>query len=496
VAYPNDMRGLLQQTRDTLNTGNASTSQYPDTVYGLLQNIRDLLNTGNASTGQYPKDITGLLTNVRDLLNTGNASVAKYSQDQLGLWLAIRDFSNTDAASVTQYPPGIHGAIQALKDIVVGGGGGGTATLRSIATRSQVPATFSATNKQFMSRSRHICRTAVTQLKIAVANFYGSNTDAAPGADATYTASIEYPAGTFTQVTFSGSATGTVTNGDYLLSDFVNVTIPQDADFYVRLFYNNTAGMTYCGQSPQDAANGDFFAFAPSGLTDQTMGGTITSSGGLNAAYPAAIVGVSNKPVVALIGDSRCYGQADTYVGTSGNRGEIAPSIAPSLATLSVATPSDRTISWVTNHPKRLALVKAYATHAVVQLGINDLGSNATAAQVQTSNLAIGTAIALPTWYCTVAPKTTSTDSFATLANQTIFAQDAARVTYNNAVRAGLPSASGFFEIADPVESSRDSGKWMVNGTANFATTDGLHENHPANAAITSSGNINPAVFT
>jgi hypothetical protein len=373
-------------------------------------------------------------------------------------------------------------------------GGGSPAALRSIATRSQVPQSLSATNKQFMSRSRHICRTSVSQLKIVVANFFGSNVDFLPGGPATYTASIEYPAGTFTQVTFSGSATGTVADGDFLLSDFVNVTIPQDADFFVRMFYNNAAGIVFCGMNHQDTANGDQFAFAVSGVVDMTMGGTIPSTAG-NAAFPAAIVGMSTKPVVALIGDSRCYGQADTYVGTSGNRGEIAPSIAPSLATLSVATPSDRCSAWPTNHPKRLALVKAYATHAVVQLGINDFAGNRTAAQVQTDNLAIGAAIALPSWYCTVAPKTTSTDSFATLANQTINAQDAARVTYNNAVRAGLPGASGFFEIADPTESSRDSGKWIVNGTANFATSDGLHENHPANAAITASGNIDPSVF-
>jgi hypothetical protein len=99
LAYPSDIRGLLQQWRDTLNTGNASMAAYPDTILGLLQSIRDLLNTGNASTAQYTRDVNGVLTNIRDLLNTGSASVAKYTQNQLGLWAAISDFSGLTLAS-------------------------------------------------------------------------------------------------------------------------------------------------------------------------------------------------------------------------------------------------------------------------------------------------------------------------------------------------------------------------------------------------------------
>jgi hypothetical protein len=110
MAYPSDIRGSLQHWRDTLNTGNASTTQYPDSEYGLLQNIRDLLNTGSASTAQYPKDMNGLITNIRDLLNSGSSSVAKYTANKLGLWQAIQDLSSVTSDS----PPSIYGITTAL----------------------------------------------------------------------------------------------------------------------------------------------------------------------------------------------------------------------------------------------------------------------------------------------------------------------------------------------------------------------------------------------
>lgn len=47
------------------------------------------------------------------------------------------------------------------------------------------------------------------------------------------------------------------------------------------------------------------------------------------------------------------------------------------------------------------------------------------------------------------------------------------------------------FEIADVVETARDSGIWLAPGY----TPDGVHDTNTANLAIQASGNINPAVF-
>jgi hypothetical protein len=101
----------------------------------------------------------------------------------------------------------------------------------------------------------------------------------------------------------------------------------------------------------------------------------------------------------------------------------------------------------------------------------------------------------------TIPPPTSSTDNWATVANQTLNPNNTIRVNYNNWMRDGFPIAystllaaavgstganiirignprhpiSGYFEIADTVESGRDSGKWISNGTAFYYTGDGLH---------------------
>jgi hypothetical protein len=108
----------------------------------------------------------------------------------------------------------------------------------------------------------------------------------------------------------------------------------------------------------------------------------------------------------------------------------------------------------------------------------------------------------------TLIPRTTSSDSFQTTANQTVVTGEAVRLLYNawirdgspidatskaavatgttsNVLRAGGPGhplaslnvsvapelASGYVEVADVVESARDSGKWKVLNLAGTATT-------------------------
>lgn len=122
MAYDIDIRSLLEQIRDTINTGNASTTAYGRGQHALLKSIRDLLNTGNASTSQYTTDINGLLTNIRDLLNTTPISVAKYTPDQLGLWRSLCDITNSVSVDMTKYPASLYGTIQAFRDIAILGG--------------------------------------------------------------------------------------------------------------------------------------------------------------------------------------------------------------------------------------------------------------------------------------------------------------------------------------------------------------------------------------
>src|ERR1017187_6734104 len=80
------------------------------------------------------------------------------------------------------------------------GSGGATVYTGQVATRTFVPQFIDTTNKQFNSRSFHIARDTITALQIAVPNWYvGSGTETSIAQTATITASIEYPAATFTQ---------------------------------------------------------------------------------------------------------------------------------------------------------------------------------------------------------------------------------------------------------------------------------------------------------
>jgi hypothetical protein len=76
--------------------------------------------------------------------------------------------------------------------------------------------------------------------------------------------------------------------------------------------------------------------------------------------------------------------------------------------------------------------------------------------------------------------------------------QRALRLASGDSALAALPAGtllagqerhpiSSYFEIADTVESSRNSGKWVVTGAANYATADGIHP-APAGHTLMSQG--------
>jgi hypothetical protein len=164
-----------------------------------------------------------------------------------------------------------------------------------------------------------------------------------------------------------------------------------------------------------------------------------------------------------------------------------------------------------------------FSTHAVVFLGSNDIYNiSHTALQTETDLI---NGVYIPLWKqgkniiaCTLLPRNTSTDSWATLINQTVGSQESQRLAFNQWIRAGLPVNSSTLQpvavgtsgallsgqVGHPVSSwidtaaqldstgSSDSGKWIVNGTANYATTDGMHPTPTASQIL--SGALSPLV--
>ena len=183
-------------------------------------------------------------------------------------------------------------------------------------------------NHQLMSRSAQVATDNITKLKVALQNFWvNGGVEAGNGGSTTVTASIEYPAGTFTQLKFSGSSSGTIPSGSLLFSDYATVTIPSGATFWVREFDNNASGILLNSWQ----VSGEALNAAASGLSDQTLGGTITNIGSYSHP-PLAIVGPTSKAAVCIVGDSLGFGYNDTDTLLNGDIGLVAKSFPTTLA--------------------------------------------------------------------------------------------------------------------------------------------------------------------
>lgn len=160
-----------------------------------------------------------------------------------------------------------------------------------------------------------------------------------------------------------------------------------------------------------------------------------------------------------------------------------------------------------------------YATHAIVEYGTNDLGQPYAGGATPNAAATLATYKArllnlwglfsnsgLKTYQTTLTPGSTSTDGYATLANQTPQTYNPIRVLANDWFRDGAPLTGsvpadtgstdptvvrvgqpghplkGIVEVADSVESSRNSGKWK---SPNY-TDDGSHPTATGTAAMAS----------
>lgn len=353
-----------------------------------------------------------------------------------------------------------------------------------VATRGRLNDFFgNSTSLNYMqSRTFHVATDNISSAQVVFNGLYisGGNENAAAGVG-DITASIEYPAGTFNQLTWSGSPTGHM-DGNNLISDkiILSTSIPTGSTFWVRSWVHwtstnkpfSTDGMQWIYPSTGEAA--EWSTTAP---TDKTMGGTINITSFHAAIYrPVAILGTTRRATFFLAGDSRTRasgsgGNNDISGGFPGTIGELERSIAAkgfgyingSMIgdSYAAATQSDAYV-------KRGELAN-YCTHIIDNYGINDLGTSATIAP-STFNSYMATLKAVtglvgkPYYHTTLTPRSTSTDNWSTLMNQTSVASTPSRISLNDALRAGtLSSPTGYVELADANESSRDSGLWRVD---------------------------------
>lgn len=368
-----------------------------------------------------------------------------------------------------------------------------------VASRARLHVANDTTNKQLMSRYGLISTEALTSIRFVFGNFTQNNgPDTGNGSASTITASVEYPAGTFTQLLFGGSTSGTMSSGGIVFSDYVSVSIPANTIFWSRQFITNASGLVYCNW--QNSFFGEATNGAVSGVSDQTMGGTITNSLPSACSPPLAVLGMTVNPSVIVVGDSIAFGAGgsgengtNTIDGHNGKNGLITTSLG-SIPFLNLATPAITADLWVSKAPSRGQFVSK-GSHLVSQLGVNDLTNGRTSAQIITDLQAIW-ALARAgqkIYQTTITPHTTSTDAWATTVNQTALNQ-ATRATLNQTIRGGISGMTGFYDTASLLETAQDNDIWIVSPSPPY-TTDGLHPNFAGYALVQASGIISPVVW-
>lgn len=209
-----------------------------------------------------------------------------------------------------------------------------------------------------------------------------------------------------------------------------------------------------------------------------------------NKFMPSAIIGMTDEVTFFLIGDSRIMYGYDSPNDILLLVGEVGRSLGSIFATGNYGVGGEKIQNWATGQgAKRLTLAKYYS-HVFCQHGVNDLGASRTAAQIKTDTLTVRALFpGKPFYRSTISPLASSTDGFATPGNQTTGASNAQRVLVNADIRKGNHGNCGFVEVADVMETARDSGIWN-----NLYTIDGTHPITLACKAVYDSGNFQRAL--
>jgi lysophospholipase L1-like esterase len=229
--------------------------------------------------------------------------------------------------------------------------------------------------------------------------------------------------------------------------------------------------------------------------------------------YPLAILGISSVASALILGDSRCAGYNDSGVVTiAGNPGpngaadwgrwgfgEIARSIGHARPYANLGCPTDAAYGYVANSSSGFrSRQQTYHTDVIVQYGVNDVNlAGRTAAATQTALSTIyGYFPTKRVWQSTISPVSASTDSWATVANQTTAGSNAQRVLLNTWIRTAPAPLTGIFDNAAVVETSLNSGIWNVVAGLGAPTGDGLHFTPAYYKLIDTSKSVDPSRLT
>lgn len=320
--------------------------------------------------------------------------------------------------------------------------------------------------------------TDVVDPKFTWGNWYMPTTgEAVTGGILEMTAALETTAGVITSKVAGTAAAGAN------LEIIIPGTYKKNTWYAIRYWAHFTNGFLFRGAHPTGNVKNDTFAYGNTALADNTEGGAYSGAGGSPhfAFDPVAITARSRVRCVGIIGDSRDSGTvADTQVKTDVR--ELYGPWERAFANAGIpfsnySRPSERALDFTTAGTRRAALVNRYADDVINGYGINDIAAGTAAATVFTRLETINALFPnLRVWMRTIETITASTDSWATVANQTLNGNNAARVALNTSIRLSNKLA-GVIDLAKMVEDELVADKFRVLPGPVAVTNDGTHLN-------------------
>jgi lysophospholipase L1-like esterase len=309
-------------------------------------------------------------------------------------------------------------------------------------------------------------------------------------------------------VTFGGKKSVTLDPGGEIESDPLEIVLNAGDLISVRSFLSSGTAYPYRATTLRVSNGGGFTA-----TTDLTAPGSaaVASTTGYYLS-PASILGypdpATKVTALGMLGDSIAFSGGDSGAAFSvpllGFGAYGIRALTGRGGFVNLAYSGDTMANFLTTkaHLRRSRSLRR-VNAVLCEYGVNDLAGGAyTAAQLQANILTAAQRVKMrgikKFFIQTLTPRTTSTDGWATVANQTAIANDPARITHNTWVRAGCPidpntlapvlpgtanallagsfghPITGWIEMADLVESSRDSGLWKpCQRVAHVNTTSG-----------------------
>ncbi|WP_133054330.1 GDSL-type esterase/lipase family protein [Mycolicibacter kumamotonensis] len=366
---------------------------------------------------------------------------------------------------------------------------------------SKAAASTAGTSKRFFNIG-----VGATNIQTAWHHWYtdmdGGEYDLDPSGPITFSASLEVISSTspgtvvgqLWRLTFGGRTTPILDPGGQILSDPLGLSLAAGDVIAVRTYLSS--GTAYA----PELTWGNASTGVPGGFTagsDLTAPGSAAIPDSTGYYYgPANVLGypddANNAKSVLALGDSIGHGGGDiswTYTIPTKMWGFLPRALSGKAGLLNLAIGGDEaTLFQGTNGSFRRISVAGRTNSAIIEYGANDLGAGVSAASLEAAVLDLASKLRRlgisKVFLLTIVPRSTSTDNWATITNQTTDPSNPQRVLYNTWVRAkcpvdpetkaavavGTPGAllagsfghpiTGMFDVAATVESSLNSGLW------------------------------------